>query len=170
VDCPWSLRPGRRGDQASPLAFPSTPHSATVGPVPAGEARATVGVVMPKVLLVEDLEDNRVMLTRRLERRGFEVALAADGEEGCMKARSERPDLILMDLGLPGISGYDATRQLKGAPETQSIPIIALTARAMVDELTRAREAGCDDCDTKPVDLARLLDKIRKLLERRSSP
>jgi len=121
---------------------------------------------MPKVLLVEDLEDNRVMLTRRLERRGFEVAVAVDGEEGCARARSERPDLILMDIGLPGISGYDAIRLIKGAAETRSIPIIALTARAMVDELERAREAGCDDCDTKPVDLARLLEKIRNLLER----
>jgi CheY-like chemotaxis protein len=124
---------------------------------------------MPKVLLIEDLEENRVMLVRRLQSRGFEVVAAVDGEEGCARARAEQPELILMDLGLPGISGYDATRQLKADPETRSIPILALTARAMADELARAREAGCDDCDTKPVDLPRLLDKIRKLLERKCS-
>lgn len=125
---------------------------------------------MAKVLLIEDIEDNRVMLTRRLERKGFAVVPAVDGEEGCALALSERPDLILMDLGLPGISGYEATRRLKGTPETQSIPIIALTARAMADELARAREAGCDDCDTKPVDLLRLLEKIQKLLQRDAPP
>ena len=125
---------------------------------------------MPKILLIEDLEENRVMLTRRLVRKGFEVVAAVDGEEGCARARDERPDLILMDLGLPGISGYDATRLLKAAPETQSIPILALTARAMPDDLARAREAGCDDCDTKPVELPRLLEKIETLLQRKSPP
>ena len=125
---------------------------------------------MPKILLIEDLEENRVMLTRRLVRKGFEVVAAVDGEEGCARARDERPDLILMDLGLPGISGYDATRLLKAVPETQSIPILALTARAMPDDLARAREAGCDDCDTKPVELPRLLEKIETLLQRKSPP
>ena len=125
---------------------------------------------MPKILLIEDLEENRVMLTRRLVRKGFEVVAAVDGEEGCARARDERPDLILMDLGLPGISGYDATRLLKAAPETRSIPILALTARAMPDDLARAREAGCDDCDTKPVELPRLLEKIETLLQRKSPP
>ena len=125
---------------------------------------------MPKILLIEDLEENRVMLTRRLVRKGFEVVTAVDGEEGCARARDEHPDLILMDLGLPGISGYDATRLLKAAPETQSIPILALTARAMPDDLARAREAGCDDCDTKPVELPRLLEKIETLLQRKSPP
>jgi CheY-like chemotaxis protein len=120
---------------------------------------------MPKLLLVEDIEDNRVMLVRRLRSRGFEVVVAVDGEDGCARALTELPDLILMDIGLPGISGYEATRRLKAMPETQAIPIVALTARAMPDDLAHAREAGCDDCDTKPVDLPRLLDKIGKLLE-----
>ena len=121
---------------------------------------------MPKILLVEDNEMNRDMLSRRLIRRGYEVALAFDGEQGLAMARSESPSLILMDMSLPGIDGWEATRRLKAAPETQKIPIIALTAHAMSGDREKAQAAGCDDFDTKPVDLTRLLEKIEALLGR----
>ena len=119
---------------------------------------------MPKILLVEDNEMNRDMLSRRLVRRGYEVAIALDGEQGLAMARSEAPALILMDMSLPGIDGWDATRRLKAAPETQKIPVIALTAHAMSGDREKAVAAGCDDFDTKPVELPRLLGKIQALL------
>ena len=121
---------------------------------------------MPKILLVEDNEMNRDMLSRRLIRRGYEVAIALDGEQGLAMARSESPSLILMDMSLPGIDGWEATRRLKAAPETQTIPIIALTAHAMSGDREKAQAAGCDDFDTKPVDFTRLLEKIDALLGR----
>ena len=123
---------------------------------------------MPKILVVEDNEMNRDMLTRRLERRGYEVAVAVDGGQGLALARSEPPDLILMDMSLPVVDGWEATRQLKAAPETRAIPIIALTAHAMSGDRDRAIEAGCDDYDTKPVELPRLVEKIQALLTPRS--
>ncbi len=119
---------------------------------------------MAKILLVEDNEMNRDMLSRRLERKGYQIIMAVDGQEGVAKARSERPDLILMDMSLPGIDGWEATRQLKGAEDTKGIPIIALTAHAMASDEQRAREAGCDDFDTKPIELPRLLEKMLQLL------
>jgi CheY-like chemotaxis protein len=119
---------------------------------------------MPKLLVVEDNELNRDMLTRRLERRGYEVLIATDGAEGVAMAGRERPDLILMDMSLPIIDGWQATRQIKADPETRHIPIIALTAHAMDGDERRARDAGCDDFDTKPVDLSRLTGKIDTLL------
>ncbi len=123
---------------------------------------------MPKILLVEDNETNRDMLSRRLERRGFEMLLAVDGESGLAMAASHTPDLILMDMSLPVLDGWEATRQLKSKAITQSIPVIALTAHAMSSDREKALEAGCDDYDTKPIDLTRLLDKINVLLERPS--
>jgi two-component system, cell cycle response regulator DivK len=119
---------------------------------------------MAKILLVEDNEMNRDMLSRRLERRGFEVIVAVDGEEGVARARAEAPDLVLMDMSLPVLDGWEATRQLKAAPETKSIPIVALTAHAMAGDREKALEAGCDDFDTKPIDLPRLLGKLEGLL------
>jgi CheY-like chemotaxis protein len=124
---------------------------------------------MAKLLLVEDNEMNRDMLSRRLERKGFTVVCAMDGQEGVHKARAEKPDLILMDMSLPIIDGWEATRQLKQDAETMTIPLIALTAHAMEGDERKAREAGCDDYDTKPVDLVRLLAKIEGLLERFSA-
>jgi CheY-like chemotaxis protein len=121
---------------------------------------------MPKILLVEDNEMNRDMLSRRLLRRGYEVAVALDGEQGVAMARTEAPALILMDMSLPGMDGWEATRQLKAAAETRSIPVIALTAHAMAGDREKALAAGCDDFDTKPLDLARLVDKIEALLAR----
>jgi CheY-like chemotaxis protein len=121
---------------------------------------------MAKILLVEDNEMNRDMLSRRLVKRGYEVAIAPDGEQGLAMARSEGPALILMDMSLPGIDGWEATRQLKAAPETRAIPVIALTAHAMSGDREQAVAAGCDDFDTKPVDLTRLLEKIEALLRR----
>ena len=120
---------------------------------------------MAKILLVEDNEMNRDMLSRRLERRGYEVALAVDGNEGLEKARSEQPHLILMDMSLPGLDGWEATRQLKEDGATSGIPVIALTAHAMAGDREKALAAGCDDYDTKPVDFKRLLGKIQALLE-----
>ena len=121
---------------------------------------------MPKILLVEDNDMNRDMLSRRLIRKGFEVVIAVDGQEGVDQARSQSPDLILMDMSLPVKDGWTATRELKAAPETASIPVIALTAHAMSGDREKALEAGCDDYDTKPIELSRLLDKIRVLIER----
>ncbi|HLH23645.1 MAG TPA: response regulator [Chloroflexota bacterium] len=119
---------------------------------------------MPKILLVEDNEMNRDMLSRRLERKGYQIVIAVDGGEGLELARSQTPDLILMDMSLPVVDGWEATRRLKAAPETQAIPVIALTAHAMRGDQEKALEAGCDDYDTKPVDLPRLLGKIEALL------
>ena len=119
---------------------------------------------MSKILLVEDNEMNRDMLSRRLERKGFEVVIAVDGQQGVDLAGSESPALILMDLSLPVIDGWEATRQIKADPATQNIPVIALTAHAMAGDEQKAREAGCDDYDTKPVDIKRLLEKIGKFL------
>ena len=119
---------------------------------------------MSKILLVEDNEMNRDMLTRRLERKGFEVVIATDGKAGIDMASSASPDIILMDLSLPVIDGWEATRQIKGDPATQSIPVIALTAHAMAGDEQRALEAGCDDYDTKPIDFKRLLGKIENYI------
>jgi CheY-like chemotaxis protein len=119
---------------------------------------------MTKILYVEDNDDNVYMLRGRLTRAGFEVAVASDGEQGVTKAASEAPDLILMDLRLPVLDGWEATRRLKGAPETRPIPIIALSAHAMEGDRAKAIAAGCDDYDTKPVDFPRLLAKIQALL------
>ena len=121
---------------------------------------------MTKILLVEDNEMNRDMLSRRLIRSGYEVALAVDGEQGVALAGSSLPDLVLMDMSLPVLDGWEATRRLKADPATRGIPIIALTAHAMTGDEKKAREAGCDDFDTKPVDLARLIEKIEALLGR----
>ena len=121
---------------------------------------------MPKILLVEDNEMNRDMLSRRLEKRGYTLAIAVDGGAGLAAARSELPDLILMDMSLPVIDGWEATRQLKADPATAAIPVIALTAHAMDSDRQKALEAGCDDFDTKPVELARLLGKIEELLKK----
>ena len=119
---------------------------------------------MSKILLVEDNEMNRDMLTRRLERKGFEVIIAVDGQAGIDMASSANADIILMDLSLPVIDGWEATRRLKADAATESIPVIALTAHAMAGDEQKALEAGCDDYDTKPVNLNRLLGKIDKLL------
>ena len=119
---------------------------------------------MAKVLLVEDNEMNRDMLSRRLQKRGYEVSIAVDGREGIERARNEGPALILMDMSLPEIDGWEAARQLKSAPETRHIPIIALTAHAMAGDEEKALAAGCDDYETKPVDLPKLLAKIDALL------
>ena len=119
---------------------------------------------MPKILLVEDNEMNRDMLSRRLERRGYRVAIALDGEQGVAMAGSEAPDLVLMDMSLPVLDGWEAARRLKATPETRAIPIIALTAHAMVGDREKAIEAGCDDYDTKPVEFQRLLEKIEAIL------
>ena len=119
---------------------------------------------MPKILLVEDNEMNRDMLWRRLQRRGYEVVLAMDGQNGVEKARAEAPDLVLMDMSLPVLDGWEATRRLKADTATQHIPIIALTAHAMSSDREKALEAGCDDYDTKPIELPRLLQKIETLL------
>jgi two-component system, cell cycle response regulator DivK len=121
---------------------------------------------MARLLLVEDNEMNRDMLSRRLVRRGYDVVIAVDGEQGVAMARSEAPALILMDMSLPGLDGWEATRRIKAAPETKRIPVIALTAHAMSGDREKAVAAGCDDFDTKPVDLDRLLQKIEALLAR----
>lgn len=120
---------------------------------------------MTKILLVEDNEDNRDMLSRRLERKGFIVSLAVDGEDGINKAKAELPDLILMDMSLPVMDGWEATQALKKIPETTNIPVVALTAHAMSSDREKAMAAGCDDYDTKPVDFVRLLDKISRLTQ-----
>ena len=123
-------------------------------------------LIMAKILVVEDNEMNRDMLTRRLQRRGYEVVIAVDGAEGLAMAQSESPALVLMDISLPVLDGWEATRRLKMAPETKSIPVIALTAHAMTGDRERCIEAGCDDFDTKPVEIARLVGKIETLLQR----
>jgi CheY-like chemotaxis protein len=126
---------------------------------------------MPRILLVEDNEMNRDMLSRRLARRDYEVLVAVDGREGVVMAGSEAPDLILMDMSLPVMDGWEATRQLKASPETKAIPIIALTAHAMSGDREKAIEAGCDDYDTKPIELPRLLAKMEALLgEKKAAP
>ena len=125
---------------------------------------------MPRILLVEDNEMNRDMLSRRLERKGYEVLLAVDGREGVERAGAEAPDLVLMDMSLPVLDGWEATRILKAAPATRGIPVIALTAHAMSSDRAKALEAGCDDYDTKPIDLPRLLEKIEALLAGSGAP
>ena len=121
---------------------------------------------MAKLLLVEDNELNRDMLSRRLKRKGYDVLIAVDGAEGVEIATAESPDLVLMDISLPVLDGWEATRQLRAAPETRGIPVIALTAHAMAGDRQKALDAGCDDYDTKPVELRRLLEKIQALLDR----
>ncbi len=125
---------------------------------------------MPRLLLVEDNEMNRDMLARRLERRGYQVVVAVDGAEAIAKAESESPDLILMDMSLPVIDGWEASRRLKAGPATRRIPLIALTAHAMAGDREKALRAGCDDFDTKPVDLPRLLEKIQQHLGNATGP
>lgn len=125
---------------------------------------------MSVILLVEDNEMNRDMLSRRLARRGHEVLIAIDGQQGVQMAQDQRPDLILMDMSLPILDGWTATRQLKALPQTQSIPIIALTAHAMSGDREKCIEAGCDDYDTKPIEFSRLLDKIQMLLAKGATP
>jgi CheY-like chemotaxis protein len=124
---------------------------------------------MPRILLVEDNEMNRDMLSRRLERRGFAVLIAVDGREGVDVATRERPDLILLDMSLPVLDGWEAAGQLKAAEATRDIPIIALTAHAMAGDRQRTIDAGCDDYDTKPVEFTRLIEKIEALLKRNTS-
>jgi CheY-like chemotaxis protein len=119
---------------------------------------------MITILLVEDNELNRDMLSRRLERSGYRMLIAVDGNQGVHMAKSEMPDLILMDMSLPVLDGWEATRSIKAAVETQAIPIIALTAHAMTGDRAKALEAGCDDYDTKPIEFTRLLSKIRACL------
>ena len=121
---------------------------------------------MARILLVEDNEMNRDMLSRRLERRGHVVSIAVDGEQGVSQAHAEKPDLILMDMSLPLMDGWAATRVLKADPETRRIPVIGLTAYAMAGDRERCLEAGCEDYDTKPVELTRLLEKMETLLAR----
>jgi len=125
---------------------------------------------MTKILIVEDNEMNRDMLSRRLARRGYEVVMAVDGEEGIAAAKAKNPDLILMDMGLPVIDGWEATRRLKAEPLTRAIPVIGLTAHAMAGDREKVIEAGCDDYDTKPVELPRLLQKIEALLHIDNTP
>ena len=124
---------------------------------------------MPKILLVEDNEMNRDMLSRRLIRSGYEVVLAVDGAQGVAMASTDAPDLVLMDMSLPVLDGWDATRRLKADPATKGLPVIALTAHAMAGDEKKAREAGCDDFDTKPVEYTRLLTKIEGLLQKRKA-
>jgi two-component system, cell cycle response regulator DivK len=119
---------------------------------------------MPKILIVEDNEENRDALSRRLQRRGFEIVMAADGKVGVAMALAEKPDLVLMDMNMPELDGWEATRQIRAAPETQNLPVIALTAHAMAGDRDRALEAGCADYHTKPVDFPKLLTQIEALL------
>ena len=119
---------------------------------------------MAKILLVEDNEDNRDMLSRRLSRKGYEVEAAVDGQQGVQMAQAGAFDLILMDMSLPIVDGWEATRQIKAHEATKAVPVIALTAHAMAGDKEKAIAAGCDDYDTKPVELPRLLEKIEKLL------
>ena len=121
---------------------------------------------MAKILLVEDNEMNRDMLSRRLQRKGFDVITAIDGQQGLDLATNEKPDLILMDMSLPVMDGWEATRRLKSSTETNQIPIISLTAHAMAGDREKALEAGADDYDTKPIEFQRLIDKINELLKK----
>ena len=125
---------------------------------------------MARILLVEDNEMNREMLAERLELRGYQVLVAADGVQGVLMAQSEKPDAILMDMSLPALDGWEATRQIKAAPETRSIPVIALTAHVLTGDRERCLEAGCDAYEEKPVDFPQLLDKLRRLLDKLPSP
>lgn len=120
---------------------------------------------MAKILYVEDNEDNVYMLKSRLERRGFSVVVAVDGQKAVEMALAEQPSLIIMDLGLPVVDGWEATRRLKANEKTRHIPVVALSAHAMVGDRETALDAGCDDYDTKPVEFQRLLEKINKLLD-----
>jgi len=120
---------------------------------------------MPKILIVEDNEENRDVLTRRLERRGYSVLVAVDGQAGITLTQDEHPDVILMDLNLPDVDGWEATKRIKANPQTASIPIIALTAHAVVGDEQRALQAGCNDYHSKPVEFTRLLDQIEALLK-----
>jgi CheY-like chemotaxis protein len=122
---------------------------------------------MPKILLVEDNEMNRDMLSRRLQKKGYEVVIAFDGGAGVDMAHSEKPDLILMDMSLPVMDGWTATQELKKADDTRHIPVIALTAHAMASDREKALAAGCDDYDTKPIEMPRLLEKVEALLGRK---
>ena len=124
---------------------------------------------MTRLLLVEDNEMNRDAISRLLERRGFTMITAEDGEEGVRICREAQPELVLMDLGLPGMDGFEATRRIKADPLTAHIPVVALTARALTTDQEAAFAAGCDDYDTKPVDLVRLVNKVRTLLEKRGA-
>ncbi len=135
-----------------------------------GKAGLPKETPMPKLLLVEDNEENRDGLSRHLRRKGFEVLVAVDGQQGVEAAKSGAPDLILMDMSLPVLDGWEATRQLKAAPETKHIPVIALTAHAMAGDREKALQAGCNEYDTKPIDFARLLGKIQALLGGSVSP
>ena len=130
-----------------------------------GRVVSAMGKAMPRILLVEDNDLNSDMLSRRLARRGYDVLLANDGAKGVAAAKENRPDLILMDISLPVTDGWEATRQLKTDPETRPIPVIALTAHAMATDRAKAAEVGCNDYDTKPIDLPRLLEKIERLLQ-----
>jgi two-component system cell cycle response regulator DivK len=121
---------------------------------------------MARILLVEDNDMNRDMLSRRLARRGYEIVLAVDGAEGLATARAQKPDLILMDMSLPVMDGWEATRRLKAEPATRAIPVIGLTAHSMAGDREKVLAAGCDDYDTKPVEMPRLLEKIETLLGR----
>jgi two-component system, cell cycle response regulator DivK len=122
---------------------------------------------MPKILLIEDNEQNRDALARRLQRRGYDVIMAADGQQGIAMAQSDLPDLILMDLNLPDVDGWEATRIIKETPKTQAIPIMAMTAHAIAGDQERALQAGCDDYHAKPVEFPRLLEQIEALLKKR---
>jgi two-component system, cell cycle response regulator DivK len=121
---------------------------------------------MPKILIIEDTENNRVLLTRRLKPRGHDIVTAEDAESGLPLVESERPDLVLMDVGLPGMDGWSATRALKQNSATKHIPVIALTAHAMQGDREKAIEAGCDDYETKPIDFNRLFEKIDRLISK----
>jgi len=123
---------------------------------------------MPKILLVEDNEMNRDMLSRRLQRKGYDVQMAVDGGQGVEMAKTIAPDLILMDMSLPVLDGWEATRQIKADPATKPIPVIALTAHAMAGDREKALEAGCEDYDTKPIELNRLLEKMEALLNKKA--
>ena len=119
---------------------------------------------MAKILIIEDTENNRVLLTRRLKPRGYDIITAEDAEKGLSLVEAERPDLVLMDVGLPGMNGWEATRQLKSNPATKQIPVVALTAHAMDGDREKAFAAGCDDYEVKPIDFNRLFEKIDRLL------
>jgi CheY-like chemotaxis protein len=126
-----------------------------------------IGSAMPKILIIEDTENNRVLLTRRLQPKGYDIVTAESAEIGLSMIENEPPDLVLMDVGLPGMDGWEATRVLKSNPSSKDIPVIALTAHAMQSDRDKAVEAGCDDFETKPIDFNALLEKIARLLSLR---